>query len=296
MNISHNGVYSIIVTYRPIMEDLYQQIEALKLQTDYVVVCNNSSYDIGFEDDKVIFFNFRDNLGIAKAQSIGMKWAFKNGANFVLQMDQDSVPDNELVLNLLSSYSELTAQGYKIGLVGSQDYDKDTGVMSKAIIDKSKKIENTNSFIVSNVLSSGSLIPQKIYSLIGGMDDSLFIDIVDFEYCWRVIDNDYLVVKNKDALLGHKLGFGSVKIFLFFTINIGESFRHYYQYRNILTMMNRGYVPLSWKITQLIKLIFKIIIYPIGLKDGKDRFRYMRMGIKDYLGGKKGCILIQKSN
>lgn len=61
----------------------------LKKQTDIVIVCNNSDYDVKFEDEQVMYLTLGENLGIAKAQSIGMKWAFENGADFVLD-DQDS--------------------------------------------------------------------------------------------------------------------------------------------------------------------------------------------------------------
>ncbi|MCV5754707.1 glycosyltransferase, partial [Escherichia coli] len=74
----------------------------------------------------VKIFNFNDNLGIAEAQSIGMKWAFENGADFILQMDQDSIPDPKMVEQLLTCYKKLLKQNVNVGLVGSQDFDKVT--------------------------------------------------------------------------------------------------------------------------------------------------------------------------
>ena len=66
-------IYSILVAYNPDLEELIQAVERLKKQTDIVIVCNNSDYDVEFEDEQVEVFNFGENLGIAKAQSIGMK-------------------------------------------------------------------------------------------------------------------------------------------------------------------------------------------------------------------------------
>lgn len=283
-----NKVYSIIVAYNPVLEELKDCIEKLKKQTELVIVCNNSVDDIQIEDALIKIFNFRENLGIAKAQSIGMKWAFENGADFILQIDQDSIPDDSLVENLLYCYNELTQKGYKIGLVGSQDFDKDSKIPSKAKINKGKNIENEHYLQIKQLLSSGSLIPKKTYLTIGGMEDELFIDIVDFEYCWRLSDSNFLIVKNKEAKILHKLGYGTRKLFGIFKINIGAPFRHYYQFRNILLMMNRRYVPLMWKISQIIKLLFKLIFYFFGLKDGKERFKFMLLGIKDYFSGKLG--------
>lgn len=283
-------IYSILVAYNPDTEELNEAVERLKKQTDIVVVCNNSNYDVKFEDEQVKVFNFGENLGIAKAQSIGMKWAFENGADFILQMDQDSIPHDDLVEKLLECYEELTEKGYKVGLVGSQDYDKDTKEQSKSIINKEQNLKGTSYAVVPDILSSGSLISKLIYDLVGGMDDELFIDIVDFEYCWRIRDRGSLIIKNKDALLAHKLGDGKKKLFGLVSVNIGSSFRHYYQFRNILMMMNRNYVPFKWKISELMKLLFKLVFYPIGLKDGSERFSFMLLGIKDFIKGKRGKL------
>lgn len=280
--------YSILVAYNLEIEELHQAVERLKKQTDIVIVCNNSDYDVKFEDEQVKIFNFGENLGIAKAQSLGMKWAFENGADYILQMDQDSILSDNLVEQLLECYEKLSSQGYKIGLVGSQDYDKDTKKHSKAMINKEVYINDTSYCIVPDILSSGSLISKNTYEFVGAMDDELFIDIVDFEYCWRIRANGYLIIKNKDALLAHKLGNGEKKLFGIVNVNIGAPFRHYYQFRNILLMMSRSYVPFKWKIFQLIKLLSKLVFYSFGLSDGFIRLKFMLKGIKDYIIGKKG--------
>ncbi|HOA64181.1 MAG TPA: glycosyltransferase family 2 protein [Bacilli bacterium] len=283
-------IYSIVVTYNPDLKDLNQAVERLKKQTDKVVVCNNSSFDIEFEDEKVKIFNLKENLGVAKAQNIGMKWAFENGADFILQMDQDSIPDENLVKNLLNCYDELTRKGYKIGLVGPQDYDKDSKEINKARVRKGTYIDGTNYVSLEQTLSSGSLISKNVYDMIGGMDDDLFIDAVDSEYCWRMRKNGFLVVKNNNALLAHKLGNGKKTIMGFLRIGISDPIRHYYQVRNTLLLFKRDYTPNYWKYSGLVKIIFKLVVYPIILDHGYERFRYILLGIKDGLLGKSGKL------
>jgi len=274
-------IYSILVAYNPQDDELSLAVDRLKLQTDIVVVCNNSDYDVEFEDEKVKVFNFRDNLGIAKAQSIGMKWAFENGADFIVQMDQDSIPNDKLVLNLLQCYDELTLKGYKVGLVGPQDFDKDTKELNKARLKKGKNIEDTMYVSLEHTLSSGSLVPKNIYKLVGGMDDELFIDAVDSEYCWRIRKNGFLVIKNNNALLAHKLGDGKMKILGFLNVGLPSPMRHYYQVRNVLLLFRRDYVPKYWKYSGIIKILFKLTVYPFALKKGYTRFKYILKGIKD---------------
>lgn len=283
-------VYAVLVAYNPQGNELASAVERLKVQTDIVIVCNNSDYDVEFDDEKVKVFNFRDNLGIATAQSIGMKWAFENGADFILQMDQDSIPDELLVDNLFKCYEELTRRGYKIGLIGPQDFDKDTKELNKARLKKGKYIEDTNYVSLEQTLSSGSLISKKIYELVGGMDDSLFIDAVDSEYCWRIRNNGFLVIKNNDALLAHKLGAGKKKILGFLYVGVPSPIRHYYQVRNTLLLFRRAYVPSYWKYSGLVKIIFKLFVYPFTLERGYERFNYIIKGIRDGILNKSGKI------
>jgi rhamnosyltransferase len=287
-------IYSILVAYNPEGDELSLAVERLKKQTDVVVVCNNSDYDIEFEDDKVKVFNFGDNLGIAKAQSIGMKWAFENGADFILQMDQDSILEEKTVERLLESYTDLVEKGYKVGVIGPRHYDKITNEVDEARIIKGDTIKNTNYTIINATISSASLIPKIAYDTIGGMEDGLFIDAVDFEYCWRLKTKDFLTIRDNDILLGHRVGDGKKQIVGNIDARVPSPIRHYYHIRNLFLLMPRGYAPLYWKVSNLIKLAIKLVIYPFIFDDGKIRFSYMIRGIKDGLLRKYGRIDIAK--
>lgn len=283
-------IFSIIVVYNPDKEELLAHIRRLKEQTNFIVICNNSDYNVEFNKSFIKVFNFAENLGIAKAQNVGMEWAFSNGADFVLQVDQDSIPNHDMVEKLLKAYDELTLKGYNIGLIGPQDFDKVTKELNRARLEKGKKIENTNCVIVKHTLSSGSLIPKETYDKIGGMCEKLFIDAVDFEYCWRINSEGYKIIKVNDALLGHRLGVGKKKILKFIYVSIPSPIRHYYQFRNILLLLNKSYAPLYWKLSNISKLFFKLFVYPIVFDDGKLRLKYMKLGIKDAFKKKYGRI------
>jgi rhamnosyltransferase len=218
-----------------------------------------------------------------------MKWAFENGADFILQMDQDSIPHDDLVEKLLECYEELTEKGYKVGLVGSQDYDKDTKYLSKAKIDRGTTIESECYIKINQVISSGSLIPIETYKIIGGMDDDLFIDAVDFEYCWRALSKGFIVVKNLESIIGHKLGNGISSFFNLKYIS-PSPIRHYYQFRNFILLSKRNYVPFYWKISTFIKYLLSLIFLPFLFQQRVKRFKYMINGIYDGILGKKGSI------
>ncbi|EOV9569234.1 glycosyltransferase family 2 protein [Cronobacter turicensis] len=285
-------IFSIITTYNPDITHLKKLLEIIDKQTDKIVICNNSDDDLNEADFECLstikILNFRKNLGIAEAQSIGMKWAFENGADFILQMDQDSTPHDDMVTQLVHCYNELTSTGCQIGLVGPQDYDRITGEINKARINKGRTINETDYFDVDSTLSSGSLIPKVAWERVGGMRDDLFIDAVDHEYCWRLRDAGFLIIRNPKALLGHRLGDGRFKILSLISVGMPSPFRHYYATRNIFLLLKEHHVPFFWKISSLIKLSGKLVFYPIFLPKGKERMRFFLKGIKDGIQGKTG--------
>ncbi len=283
-------VMAILVAYESPVLELITAIERISKQVDFVVVCNNSARAFEYSAPNVAVLNFLDNLGIAKAQSLGMAWAFEHGADFVLQMDQDSEATQMMVAKLLEAYCYLTEHGYKVGLVGAQDFDKFTQAVSRPRVNKGKVICGTDYVVVSEVLSSGSLIPKAAYDAVGGMDDRLFIDVVDFEYCWRLKAHGFLVVKNPNALLGHRLGEGTKKILGLLSVGVPAPFRHYYSFRNTIHLMKRGYSPRYWRFSSLAKMMFKLMVYPFAQDDGRGRLHYMLAGIYDGLRGKYGRI------
>lgn len=282
-------IFGIIVVYNPNINELYRMIQSLYNQVDYILIGNNSNYDVILdldENEKLKIFNFGNNLGIAKAQSICMKWAFDNNADYILQMDQDSIPHEDLVSNLLSCYSVLCDNGYNVGVVGVVDYDKDLKQELK-LNDNFKSIGNYHVMFTDYIISSGTLISKNSYDSVGGMDDDLFIDLVDFEYCWRLSAKGFINAKCYEANIAHKVGLGRLKIG-FLKLYTPSPIRQYYQYRNFILLLNRNYVPLKWKITELFKCLANLVFSPLFLGDYKLRIKYICKGIYAGIMRKKG--------
>lgn len=288
-----NKVYSLITTYQPDITSLKALVQNLSDQTDFIVISNNSDFTISSEELGMQYplhiLNFGENLGIAEAQSRGMEWAFSNGADFVLQMDQDSTPHENMVQQLMQCYLDMSQAGLKPGLVGVQDYDRITGHINKARVKKGVAI-NDSYYDVDSTLSSGSLIPKNAWEAIGGMRDDLFIDAVDHEYCWRLKHAGFKVIRNKNALLAHRLGDGRFKILNLVSVGMPSPFRHYYATRNIFLLLKEKHVPLYWKVSSLVKLAGKVVFYPVFLPKGKQRLSFFIKGIRDGLSGQSGMM------
>ena len=85
-----------------------------------------------------------------------------------------------------------------------------------------------------------------------------------------------------------------VVFFAFINVIIPSPIRHYYQTRNLFLLIDRKYVPLYWKISNLIKLFLKLIFSPFIFNERKKRLFFMFKGIKDGILRKKGRIDIAK--
>lgn len=284
-------VCAILVTYNPNVNELKDNILSV---TDHVgMIClvdNSTDPDI---QNKILdlqaAFNLhvipnRDNLGIAQAQNQGFDWAIHQGYDFFFLLDQDSKITNDTVEKLLSNYCELSNKNRKVACIGPLAFDRDK---SEDNVYNQYGQEEERIVEVSETLSSGSLISKEAIAEIGKMEEDLFIDLVDYEWCWRAKERGYSTYISKDVKLAHRLGEGRVGVSRF-SIGIPSPIRHYYQFRNTLIMLKRSYVPRNFKVRYMVVLPVKFLFFMFLSKPRLVRFKYMIQGVVDGIKGKKG--------
>ena len=116
----------------------------------------------------------------------------------------------------------------------------------------------------------------------GYLDESLFIDGVDHEWCWRATSKGYVSGITSNVTLTHFVGQNEFKIFGI-QIILSSPFRYYYQTRNWLWLMRRNYVPKRWKINTSIKRIIYPLFFPFITKKWKEIYINIWRGVKDGL-------------
>ena len=173
-----------------------------------------------------------------------------------------------------------------MGGVGPQPFNRDTGKAYLASIKQGHYIKEGVKE-VSELINSASLIRVKLFKDAGLMDESLFIDGVDHELCWRASRlADYHFFMVTSILFSHKLGEGD-KNFLGITVKISTPFRIYYQFRNYFYLLRRNYVPIYWKVSNGIKYFFKYFYYSLCTNQKWIYFKNINKGIFDGVKGKK---------
>jgi rhamnosyltransferase len=114
------------------------------------------------------------------------------------------------------------------------------------------------------------------------MDENLFIDYIDYEWCLRAKSIGYKIYKSNNLFINHNLGDAFVNVFGFKKPIHNNQIRLYYIIRNNLILLNRNYISTSWKIKHFFKLIYRIPGYVI-LSDNKfSSAKMINKGFIDY--------------
>ena len=243
-----------------------------------ILVDNTPDSDLNLTSENVHYIPLKQNKGIASAQNVGICKAEELGCSHVMFYDQDSVIEKDFVSQMLGEYIRLKSIYSNIAILGPTIINKDNG----------KEYKSTNQKVVydcklvSALISSGTIVEMKLFNVIGILEDKLFIDYVDFEWCWRARSKGYVCTSTTRVYLWHKVGTED-RCFLGFPIIVSAPIRYYYQYRNYCWLIRRTYVPFKWKVVGLVRKLSEIILLPIMSKNGISILSNIIRGIKDGL-------------
>jgi rhamnosyltransferase len=255
-------VVLIIVTYNPDMLRLEKTIWSINKQVSHVIIIDNGNTSFLFKNiDNLIVVNLGKNYGIAYAQNRGIEKAFQLKVQFIIFSDQDTVFPNDYVSKNIIAYEQLKYHNLA-GLVpvifNSNKNRKDPVMITKFLY--------TNNFSVpyiktAHAISSGTFVRSDILKTIGGMDEKLFIDYVDFEWCWRANKFGYTIFTIPDIIINHHLG-DSVKDIFNKQITLRKDIRYFYMLRNVFFLV--CYSPYL-KLYERILLAKRGVLHALGI-------------------------------
>ncbi|WP_019551918.1 glycosyltransferase family 2 protein [Propionispira raffinosivorans] len=272
-----NNIVAIVVVYNPELDLVTANIDNIKKQVDKVFVVNNSKRNYSFIDVEII--NNGDNLGIAKALNIGLTFAIKNKFKYAVLLDQDSKIDKNMV--------EFLIAGHKVA--GNVAMTVPKVIYNGISSTYPNKMSNTH--FVNFAITSGSCINLEIISNIGFMDESFFIDSVDFDYCFKIKMSGYHIIQINNALLYQQLGnLKEYKIlcFKFYPINY-VPIRQYYIVRNRLYLAIRYFKhnPMFF-LKSILRILYNMFLIIIFEENKVQKLIYIQKGIIDCLLNRMG--------
>lgn len=280
-------VIAIVVLYNDNTEEAASNIKLIANQVDKVCLVDNSAeaFPERFADiENAIYLPQYQNKGIAAAQNIAIRYAIEAEADYVLFSDPDSRIPEQAVTTLLNTFQRMVTKGFKVGGVGSTAYNRSTGSPYPLNSNFIQHLSDEDVTEVTFLMNSISLIPTSLFSQVGLMDESLFIDGIDSEWCWRGAHQSGLRFFLDDHLhIMHQLGLGT-RIIGGKERAITPPARFYYQFRNFLWLCRRDYVPRKWLKENGRKYLIKAIYYPIMVA---PRWDYVKNICKGILAGFK---------
>lgn len=271
------GLYVVIVFYNPSEEDI-SHARMISGRYHGVVVDNSDhpSCDEGMLAGLKYIANNK-NLGIAEAQNIGIAEALKHDdTRFVVFLDQDSRLDIDYPEKIAGEFETIRETHGRLALLGPTIINKDTNEAYSSVFHPDSGEERFCKR--REIISSGSCMSREAIEKVGVNDARLFIDYVDFDWCWRANAMGYECGTTKALSIDHKVGRGELH-FGKISVSISAPFRYYYQYRNYQWLLRRSYVPGDWKLRMGIKQALRFCYFPFLVKDGCKCWKQMAKGI-----------------
>ena len=192
------NIAGVVILYHPDMELLSANIQTYFSGLKQLYVYDNSETKTPDIEEALAKINpsiqykfFNTNEGIAKRLNQAMDQAALNQYDYLLTMDQDSsfkVGDFEKYKTLIqsSTYNNVA----QFGVNCQPDFTQPKEQPEEAL----------------TLITSGSILNLSLTKNIGPFNEALFIDFVDAEFSYRVIQNGYLNLMFSNIVLNHALG------------------------------------------------------------------------------------------
>lgn len=262
-----NSTWAVIVVFNPNISKLNQLTESLSAQKCNVVLVNNGDAKsiVGVVNSENAFvIQMPENSGIAKAQNEGISFIRKRGASGFFLFDQDSVIPVNYVDEMLSFHftPNIGMIVPKVLDVNIQRFIEPRIYYKKknnTHIDYPKKnLDNEKFRKAAKPIASGCFILMDAVDSIGGMREDFFIDAVDTDFSFRLIENKFDVFQINSITLKHMVGNKTEKSIFGISVNVSNHSpkRRYYIGRNNIWL---------WKIHhKKMKGISKDILITLG--------------------------------
>lgn len=236
-------ITSIIVTYNLNFSKLKKCVSSLLQQVEKIIIVKNSPEKLdfaGLPQEKIIQIQLDKNYGIAYAQNRGIEKSISLGAEWILLSDQDTeFPDNYVENFTLKIKKYGIEKIYAPAFYNEIKNQKDS--VSVSFCESTLPVGD-EPLTVRHAIASGMIFHKNVFEKTGGMSEKLFIDYVDFEFCWHAENLGIKTFVFPDIVIQHNLGDSFRKIFGK-KITLRSDFRYFYMLRNgFYLSKNCGYL------------------------------------------------------
>ena len=278
------NIAGVVILYHPDIQLLSENIKTYVQGLKQLYIYDNSETKTpGIEEALsklhpfIQYHYFNANEGIAKRLNRAVEDAAKNNYDYLLTMDQDS------------SFKEGDFEKYKSQIQASAY----TNVAQFGVnCQPNLTIPKEQPEEALTLITSGSILNLSLIERVGVFNEDLFIDFVDAEFSYRVIQNGHINLMFSNIILNHTLGKlieGRSLANFKKTLRITHSpIRVYYIIRNGLYLLfkAKGLNAIMKKdVLRCIKILKNDLIYNPELV---SVYKNLFSGIFAFLSNKKG--------
>jgi len=265
------------------------------LIVEVVIVNNNPKEDLIKLKQKYFKYTFldsRENLGFAEGNNIGIRKALGNGANYILILNNDTIIDQNLIIDLIEPFKLdkmigavspkiYFAPGYEYHINRYQKnelgkviwyaggiFDWQNVLGSHRGVDKVDKGQYDTQMETDFITGCAVMIKKEVINKVGFFDASLFMYLEDIDLSQRIKNSGYKIIFCPKGRLWHFNSGSST---------VGSNLQDYFITRNRLVVGMR-YASFRTKLA-LIKESVKLFF------TGRQ---WQRIGVKDYFLNLKG--------
>lgn len=293
---NQHSVCAGVVAHNPVNGDVNVLIESLLVSSKWVVIVDNNSSDKRYLEGLVNHPSVRiicnnDNRGVSGGINQIIDYARHVKADFVAAFDQDTKISLDLVDALASNLERLLATGEAVAAIGPlviDDYTNHTlpfiqfRLPLNARYRREKTPESDRLVECDFLISSGCLMSMKAIDDIGSMNEALFIDNVDLDWCFRASHKKYKVYGDFGSVIRQQIGSAYTQIpFTKAVIRYHDYNRIYYMTRNRVWLYRQQYVNRSWVVHDVCRLTCKFLYLLLFKRDRTVLLRRSVKGIVD---------------
>jgi rhamnosyltransferase len=273
--------FAIVVSYQPDQAQLHSLVASLAQSGCKVIVVDNTpDASMTAHPSPFEIVRLGDNFGIARAQNVGIEIARAAGAQAILFFDQDSNVSTDLVQRLVSRLRRGEPQ-----VVGAVYFDARQGFECPSYklnaFGYPRKVSvgtRTEPFEVDARISSGSAITTAAFDVAGPLDEGLFLDYVDIEWCLRARARGVSIFVDPAATMRHTIGektfdVGNLRVF------VDSPIRTYYRMRNSLLLLRKRHVPVLFAAKEITSELIHHFLQLLLVKDRTPRLQAYLLGI-----------------
>jgi rhamnosyltransferase len=228
-------VAAIIVAYKP-SADFASRALAVSSQVDRVWVIDNAdlrSYP-GYamlDGTNITHVRSGENIGLAAAQNVGVDLADGEGFQWILLLDQDT--------ELPSTFA-----GVAENAIAKADADPTIALFAPEYEDHGVRYKKAGDGYnaIQFAIASGALVRTSSYRSVGGMDARLFIDYVDYDFCFKLTLNHFRLL-SLPVTIRHTVGNLTKHRLLFWQVTTSNHApRRLFSAGRNLTILTRRYL------------------------------------------------------